>query len=290
MSRITQFILLLVLSHTMGPLAAQEITDFGNVAEAFELDPGKIHNVYIAPGINTSIRFMSEKKVKKVFLGEEILSVDYDEETNAVQLRATPGLDQGMTNLNIVVDGDIYVFLVQIVTDTRVQYTINCTFPHSAETKEGRTAPPPSNVKPVKPMEIDTVGAVRAIERGRVDPLFRAQNPNIFTFPIRKVYVWNQSYVQLVDAHYFQSQDMIVLKVDWTNRSDRGLYLHANQIEVWVANHKVPVTARQQTNTLVFPGQRDVVYLFIQGLRLGVDNNWELRLPPEASTVEALLK
>lgn len=281
---------LMVLALSPLATAAQDLSAFGNVAEGIELNTDKIHNIYIAPGINTSIRFLADEEVAQVFIGEEIISVDYDSSTNAIQLRAVPGYRQGMTNMNVVIDNSIYVFLVQIVEDTRVQYTVNCTFPGRENGNSERRFPPAAKVKPIKPMDLDTVGAIRAIERGRIDPVYRSQNSSIFTFPIQKVYYWNKSYVQLVDAHYFQNMDLMVLKVEWTNRDEAAHYLHANQVEVWVANNKVPVTARQQGSNLLFPGQRDSIYLFMQGLGINVDNNWELRLPPESTIVSNMLK
>ena len=265
-------IVVLVLS--IANSAAQTASEFGNVNDTIELSPNTLHHIYIASGFNTTIRFHGSQPVGPFKFGSEIVAHGYDPELRELELMGNlPEGTEGeySTNMNVTIGDQTYVFLIHIVQDSRVQYSVTVSLP-SGPRGGSQDLPIPSAAPRKKPFEIDTVAAIKLVERGRTDPVFRQRMQNeMFTLPIGKDMVWNNCVYTLVDAHYLLSQDLIILKAEWENSTDKGIHLNVNQVEIWIRNHKVPVTAKQQYASLLFPGQRDVHYFFIQGLRLNLD-------------------
>ena len=141
----------------------------------------------------------------------------------------------------------------------------------------------------MKPGDVDVMGAVTTIENARVDPFYREKLTDYRMLPINKIYQWNGNLVHLLEAHQFVDKDLLVLKVQWLNETHKAFYLKDTQYQVWLANKEIPVTARMQaTDGTVYPSQLETVWLFVQGYRLSINNDWELKLPPEASSVRAL--
>lgn len=256
------------------------------VAQApIALDPSRVENIYCAPGIVTSVEFITDKQIETIKIGSPIAEVKYDAGRKILDF--FPKIAEGRTNLNIVVDGTTYVFTVNIVTDDRIDYRRTFTF--AKETEEADSAIV-SQAPRLKPGEIDLVSAVNQIESARTDAVLRSKLPFYRTQAINKIYQWNGNLVHLLEASQFVDKDMVILKVQWLNEQNKAFYLKDRQYQVWVANKEIPVTARMQsTDGTVFPGQLETVWLCIQGYRLSLNNPWELKLPPEASSVRALL-
>lgn len=250
-----------------------------------ELSTNTVYNVHLAYGGTTTIKLVTEKNIDDITVGAPIVDLEFVNELKTIKV--TPTVSAGATNMNVIIDGKIYVFILNITNDNRVVYSMTCTIPGERRSARKNLM---ANAPRMRPDEIDTVGLIKAIERARIDPVFRNAQKNMEQFPIGKVYQWNGQLIHLVDVHHFPSMDLLVVKIQWTNRGSRGLYLHANQYELWVANRQIPITARQQINHVLMPGQSDTCYLFIQGYRIEPEQNWELRLPPEAKQILRFVK
>jgi len=250
------------------------------------LDPARIENIYCAAGVVTSVEFITKKEVENIKIGSPIVEIKFDPDRRIMDI--FPKIDEGRTNMNIVVDGITYVFVINVVTDQRIDYRRTFTVANEDDAADGAMM---SKAPRLRPGEIDVVGAISQIEQARTDPTFRAKLPFYRTHAINKIYQWNGNLIHLLEAHQFVDKDLIALKVQWLNEQQRAYYLKDSQIEVWLANKQIPVTARtQMTDGTVFPGQLDTVWLFIQGYRLSLKNNWEVKLPPEAGSVRQLMK
>jgi len=250
------------------------------------LEPNRIENIYCSVGVVSSIEFVTEKEIQLIKLGSPIVAVNFDPERKILDL--FPKVQEGRTNMNVVVDGSTYVFMVSVTTDKKVDFRRTFTF--SGET-EAADASALQQAPRLKPSEIDVVGAVSMIEDARMDPVYRSKLPTYRMLPVNKVYTWNNNLVHLLEAHQFIDKDLIVLKVQWINEQDKAYYLKDRQYQIWIANKEIPVTASMQaTDGTVFPGQLETVWLFIQGYRLSINNPWELKLPPESTSIRKLLR
>lgn len=250
------------------------------------LDTNRVENIYCAAGVVTSVEFQTEKPIDSIKIGSPIVEVKYDAQRKIMDL--FPKIDEGRTNMNIVVDGTTYVFVIEVVTNQRIDY--RRTFTIAGEDDAAASAMM-AKAPRLRPGELDVVGAINQIEQARTDATFRSKLPFYRTQAINRIYNWNGNYIHLLEAHQFADKDLIVLKVQWLNESPRAYYLKDSQIEVWLSNKQIPVTARtQSTDGTVFPGQLDTLWLCIQGYRLSLKNNWELKLPPEADAVRSLIK
>lgn len=255
-----------------------------------ELSPEKIEEIYVAPGRLTTIVLESQEPVDSLSIGAPILQVDYNRKLNQIQI--TPVADGGETNMNLRIGQDTYVFLIKVVNDIRVQYLRTFTLvSDSADDSNGLSAAM-SAARPLKPAEIDVTGTIKMIDRARRDAPYRNTLPMLRTFAIGRAYQWNDCIVYLAEISQIADEDLLVFKVEWVNRSDKALYLDATQYNLRVANRKVPVLARYQKslNSTVYPGQHEVVYMFVQGMRLQPDNEWELLLPPDAVAVGRMIR
>jgi hypothetical protein len=248
------------------------------------LEANRIENIYCAVGALTSLEFVTEKTIEQIKIGSPIVEVKFD--ANRKILDLFPKVSEGRTNMNIVVDGCTYVFVVSIVTDSSVDFRRTYTFAGETEAADSANL---DKAPRMKPGDLDVVSAVSIIENARIDPVFRSKLPMYRMLPLNKVYQWNGSIVHLLEAHQFVDKDLIVLKVQWLNETHKAYYIKDTQYRIWVANKEIPVTARMQsTDGTVFPGQLETVWLFIQGYRLSINNPWELKLPPESTSVRSL--
>ena len=250
------------------------------------LDTARVENIYCAAGVVTSVDFVTQKSIDSIKIGSPIVEVKYDAERKIMDL--FPKVEEGRTNMNVVVEGTTYVFVINVVNDQRIDYRRTFTFAKEADAADGAVM---AKAPHLKPGEIDIVGAIAQIEQARTDGTFRAKLPMYRQRPVNKIYQWNGNLVHLLEAHQFVDKDLVVLKVQWLNEKPLAYYLKDAQVQVWLANKQIPVTARTQaTDGTVFPGQLDTIWLFIQGYRLSINNPWELKLPPEADSVRQLLK
>jgi len=250
------------------------------------LAPNRIENIYSTVGVVTSLEFLTEKEIQQIKLGSPIAEVSFDPERRIIDI--FPKVEEGRTNMNVVIDNCTYVFVLTVSLDGQVDYRRTYTLVGETASQDAevlQTAPR------LKPSEIDVVGAINTIEDARTDPIYRAQLPMYRMLPLNKTYQWNGNLVHLLEAHQFLRKDLTVLKVQWLNEQDKAYYLKDRQYQVWVANKQIPVTASMQaTDGTVFPGQLETVWLFIQGYRLSINNPWEIKLPPEASSIRKLLR
>ena len=253
-----------------------------------ELSPDRIEEVYVAPGRLTTIVLDSKLPVEQVAIGAPLAQVNYDRKLSQIQI--TPVVETGETNMNVRIGRNTYVFMLKVVNDVRVQYLRTFTVIGAGGADD--TAAAMASARPLKPAEVDVMGTVKTIDRARTDPVFRAQYPLLRTTPLGRAYQWNDCIVHLSEVSHFPDRDMLVFKVEWINRTSNALYLDAAQYGLRVVNRKVPIIARYQKtlNSTVYPGQHEVVYLFVQGYRLQADNPWELLLPPDANAVRRMLR
>jgi len=257
-------------------------------ASAADLSVDRIEVLYVSPGVKTTITFKTKKKIDDIEVGSEIVSASWDDDLGVLTL--VPRATGGKTNMTVLVGGLTYNFILNIVGDGRVVYSRTYTFSGEMDDQMlaiGSTAPI------VRPDEIDTTDLVNTIERALVDKTFAKQTPELYVRPVNRTYMWNNCPVVLKDVDYFPKIDTIVLRIETVNTGGegaKGIYLHKRQIEVSVANKKIPVTASIQINPMILPGQMDKVYLFIQGGRYNPHAAWELTLPAQAYQVEQMLQ
>jgi len=250
------------------------------------LDANKVENIYCAYGYTTHIKFQTKGIIQQITPGSTIVAVTQSPDKTGLDL--FPQVTQGQTNLNVMIGGVTYVFVLHVVADNRVMY--RRTFTVDLPTEETAGTPKMSG-PPLKPQDIDVVFYIKAIEKTRTDAAYnKAMQRTMQAVPLDKIYNWNGCGVHLVEAVQFPKDNLVVLKVEWQNISDNALYLSADQYRVSVGNEIIPVTARSQLTPLLFPGQMDTTYLFIQGYNLTASNAWELALPPESAGVKQLLK
>ena len=81
---------------------------------------------------------------------------------------------------------------------------------------------------------------------------------------------------------------MVVINLYRKNAGSTGVYLSARQIGVKIANNTFPPTLSMQMSEVLFPGQSEYIYLFLQGFNLIAKNNFELSLPPSPENVNKL--
>ncbi len=249
-----------------------------------ELRPGIPTEVFVAPGRSTTILFHTEERVAAISVASPIVTYKYDKTLN--QLELTPAVRMGgvETNLNLRIGPNVYVLLLKVVTDVRAQFLRTFALQgDAAADEEGAVA----QARPLKPAEVDIVGAAQALERAQTDPVFQQANPNLRIESLQKRYQWNDCLVTLVDVAQFVDQDLLVFRIQWVNRTNDALYLDARQYGLFVAERPIPIIARYRrgAGAIVHPGQLETVFLAVQGYRLSRHNDWRLGLPPDARAV-----
>jgi hypothetical protein len=284
MSRILPFFRA-ALALLLGCGALRAATDPADSAD--ELRPGEPTVVFVAPGRATTVQFRTADKVAAISLASPVVRYKYDKALN--QLEITPAVSAGgvETNLNLRIGPDVYILLVKVVGDVRAQFLRSFTLAGDQriddEAALGRT-------RPLRPDEIDLVGAARALERAESDPVFRAAHPTLRIEPIGRAYSWNGCLVNLVELGQFIDRDLLVFRVQWLNRTGDALYLDALQYGLFVGDRRIPINARYKVGIgpVIYPGQLETVYLAVQGYRLSRRNEWELALPPDATAAARL--
>jgi hypothetical protein len=246
------------------------------------LSAGKVEVVGLKPLMVTSLNFPKGAKIDDIKIGSKIVQVAFDPKKN--QLDIYPTVTEGMTNLNVRMGDNIYTFLLKILNTSDPVFQRSYTFEDEADDFDGALASAPI----MKPFEVDTVAAIKTIERARFDPIFRQTIPEFRTLPIGRTVFWNDSPVTLVDISQFADRDLLVFKVEWSNNTGNVLNLDSGQIGLKAANTTIPITCSQQVAAQLFPGQGDTIWLFVQGYRLSPHNDWRLLLPPDAPSVQKL--
>lgn len=244
------------------------------------LEPGVATPLYVAPGRATTVLLKSDRKVAAISLASPVISYKYDKALN--QLEITPAVRTGgvETNLNLRIGDDVYVLLVRVVNDVRAEFVRTFLLP---DARPGGDEAGLAAARAMAPAEIDLVAAAQTMERAERDAVFRGQQGQLRLVTLHQVRRWNDCAVELDELGQFLDLDLLVFRVRWTNTTADALYLHPTQVAVWAAGKRIPVTASYSPQeAVVMPGQPARVYLAVQGLRLSRQNDWELRLPPEA--------
>jgi hypothetical protein len=252
-----------------------------------ELQPGTPVDVYVAPGHATTLQLQTEQRVAAISLGSPVVAYQYDKALNELELIPAAQAAGTETNLNLRIGPHVYVLLVRVVNDIRAQYLRRFILADGslAEDEAGL-----AQVRPLKPAELDLIGAVKTITRARDDPVFRAAQPLLRLEALAREYQWNGCLIFLADEAQFLDRDLLVFRVQWVNRTDSALYLDPRQYGLFIGERSIPIIARYQTGVgpVIYPGQLETVFLGVQGYRLSRHNDWRLALPPEAAAVERL--
>jgi hypothetical protein len=273
--------LLLIDGAAAGWAAADE------AASPNELHPGQAVDIYVAPGHATTIQLQTEQKVAAISLASPIVTYKYDKALNQLEVTPAPRSGGAETNLNLRIGPNVYILLLKVVTDVRAQFLRSFTLEGDAAADDEAGL---AQARPLKPEEVDVIGAAKAWERAEDDPIFRAAHPTLRTEPIGRYYQWNGCLIVLADVAQFIDRDLLVFRVRWVNRTDDALYLDAAQYGLFVGDRPIPIIARYKrgVGSVVYPGAAETVFLAVQGYRLSRHNDWRLALPPEAEAVERL--
>lgn len=255
------------------------------------LDPAGIVNIPLSMGVITTLKLQTEKKVDRILLGQQIVAVQHETALNRIDL--TPTVQSGTTNMVVTIEGVDYVFVLEI-THRLANVAFTRTFTLGESEQRNNDLLRLRNAPVLKPSEIDVVGTTRVIEAARLDPVFRRTLVDYRQRPLSKdrVYHWNNSLVYLVEANAFLDRDLIVFKVQWVNTHGMGVRLLARQLKLRSANTTFTpnVSYQDSEDGWVLPGQMDTLWLFVQGRKLGFDNNFDLVLPPDAETARKMLQ
>ena len=247
------------------------------------LESGVIQDVYIAVGYVVYLSFPKEIPIENVYVGAtNMITADVSPETNAIALNAH--VMSGTTNLTVVLRGKPYSFTVHIVSSGDIKYTLAYTLP--------TLAPNDEDIKynfgpPLAPQSIQVQKYVQAIENRHLKYKTPLQM-EMGSYTLNKFYTWGNCSILLDTAYSFPSDNMVVLKLYRKNAGSTGVYLSARQIGVKIANNSFPPTLSMQMSEVLFPGQSEYIYLFLQGFNLIAKNNFELSLPPSPENVNKL--
>lgn len=240
----------------------------------------KKENIYVAVGYATYLEFPRETPIEDVVAGaKSLVHVEHNEDTNSLTI--IPLVMSGSTNLTVVMDGVPYVFLIHIRSSGDIDYRRTFTLGTARDALPGVRFGPP-----LEPGQIDVVAKIREIEDANKH-LDRTREGNSWNYySLNKAYSWNGNIIYLSDAFGWPEENLVVLRLTRRNFSQRANYLHVRQIEPFVANTRFPVSAGVQSQAVLYPGQMDKIYLFIQGYNIFARNEFELALPPEAQHLE----
>ncbi|SRR5258708_2412339 len=242
----------------------------------------RTETILLAPQMVTSIGLPSGVKVDEVRKGSNLVQVEFNPTHNTLDI--FPTVTEGATNLTVRVGSRVYTFLLKISTEENPSLARTYTFEDAGDEFDSTATQAPH----LRPSEINTIQAIKTIEKARFDPAYRDTLSNFRTIPIGKTMLWNFSPVTLVEVNQFSDQDLLVLKVEWSNAAQQVLNLESGQVRLRVANTEIPVSASQQESSRLFPGQMDTIWLFVQGYRVSPRNDWRLFLPPDSDAIRRL--
>jgi len=253
------------------------------VSDAIKLSREVVQNLYVGPGYVTYLEFPQSSKIQAVAVGaEKVISVKVDPKNNAVLL--TPLVAVGHTNLTVVFGKTPYVWEVSIRNSGEVNYRMTYSVPATDVTARLPFGPP------VTPQSVPVADIMRKIAQYGAVPVTPQDARNVFYQALGKTYTWNGNILTITDAFGFTKENLIVLRVHRRNTSQTVSYLAADQVVPFVANTQFPATVRLQSTPQLFPGQAEIIYLFLQGYNITVDNDFGISLPPDSKTVESYMK
>lgn len=255
------------------------------------LHPEQITNLKLGWGVITSIRIDTKRPLERIILGENIAEVRHDESLGRIDLK--PVVQSGATNMIVTIGGVDYVFVLEVTPDYReVAYTRTYVLQSQAldtvVADLSRVAAAPN----LKPTQLDVVALTKAVTRARIDPVYAQTIPDLRIADIRKPYTWNGCIVYLMDVAAFLDRDILLFRIEWMNTSDRGIYLNPRQLGIKAAATSFRTKASHQLSPdgWVMPGQRDVLWLVVQGTRAAYVNEWTLTFPPDAAVLRQVVK
>jgi len=251
------------------------------------MDLNRIEHIYLGVDSVTTLHLQSTTPIESIALGSKVVELEVAEETGGARVSLKGMVLGAVINMNVTfADGTTYVFILETVDDRRIEFRRVFTIPGQRESSDLAAL---AQAVRMKPADINYAGVIASIEQSAKDPVFRRTIANYRVEPIGKVYPWNNSMIHLLEAHAFLDMDLIVLRVEWVNTNTKAIRLSARQLGVFVANKSIDVIATKQRSPLLLPGQMETAYIFIQGQRLNVQNNWDLGLPPDAAAVRSMM-
>ena len=272
---------------TAGFVAAQSDDSTPGTASAPGIiTPDTVTTVYAKLGMLTSVTLLTDKPVESVMRGGPEINLIKDKNVIHIQ----PAVVEGVSSINFRVEGITYVMRVRITQVEPVNPNPVYTFVKAAKFSDLDQVI--ANAPAMKPSDIDINGLVKVIERAEFDKAFRDTLHNYAIMPVNKTYVWNQCDIHFLQAYQFADLDLILFKISWVNTQTNAFYLHANQYNLFIHDRPITIQARKQLapRYIVFPGQEEVVWLAVQGYKLRIDNDWDLRLPPDAENLKAYVR
>jgi len=253
-------------------------------AEGDRLNSEVTQNIYTALGYSTFLQFPKSSEFGVVTVGaKNYLSIEVKADQKAIIL--TPKVLSGQTNMTVVLNKQPYNFLINILPQGRIHFKRTFTFPYM--TDEGGKAV--SFGPPVRPQDINANKYIALIENYGLPSAKAADYRWMEHQELKQALTWNNTLVYLTDAFGFPRDNLVVLKVLHRNYSSKASYLAASQIMIYVANTPFPVTVGLQARPLLYPGEMDTVYLFVQGYNLRAQNDFQIELPPNSAKLNTYL-
>lgn len=250
---------------------------------AVKLARDTVQHLYVGAGYSTYLEFPAKPSIERVFVGASKLIVATTDATrNAIVI--TPMVASGHTNMTVVFQGIPYVWEIHIRNAGEVNYRMTYSVPSPSGAATLPYGPP------MVPSSIPVAEIMKKIQSYGQTALSAKDARDIFYQSISKPITWNGQLLTIADAFGFVRQNLIVLRVHRRNVSDSIKYLNSKQINVFVANTPFPATVNLQASPQLYPGQAEVLYLFLQGYGLTVDNDFSIQLPPDSQAVEAYLQ
>lgn len=267
------------------PTQAQQV----DKNEPVVLKSDVMQHIYCGYGIATSLQFPPDVDINQITPGspgfETITIIKSETVPNLITL--IPQVTDGQVNVNFTINGVTYPFMVHFVDDSRVMATQSYTLSGLGAEREGRRI---KRSPVLKPSEIDVVNTMKIIEKARTDHVFaNSLQGKVAWKSLNQQLRWNNNTIHVYDIAHFLEDDLMVMTIAWKNRSpNTAYYLNVQQYQVWLQNKRIyPITTTQITDT-VFPGQMDIAYLFFQGQKLHIDQEWRIKLPPEEKDIATL--
>lgn len=248
-----------------------------------------MQHVYCGFGIATTLQFPHDVDINQIVPGTpgfEVIKI-YESQTVPNLVTIIPQVDNGTVNVNFTINGITYPFMVQIVDDSRVMATQSYTLAGLKSRREGNKL---SRAPIMKPSEVDVPNTIKIIEKARTDHVFaNSLEGKAVWKSINQQIPWNGNQIHIYDVVHFLEDDLMVMTIAWRNQSSNvAYYLNVQQYQVWLGQNRLYPTSSTQITDTVFPGQMDIAYLFFQGHRLNVNQNWKIKLPPEEKNIARL--
>lgn len=245
------------------------------------LHADQIHNLLIARGVLTTLKFSCGKPIDDLRIGDSrIFEAKLEEDGQRILLKAIAG--DGATNMTVTIDNVDYVFVIQVTPDpSKVVFTRTYSLGTGTQEELLSDLMRIGRAPKLKPAQIDAAALARKVQRAVIDPVYRKALPDFRIFEINRPYVWKKCVVQLMAAYGFVDSDIVLLKVEWVNTTGTGIYLNSRQLGVRCAGKKALSIASHQDSldSWVLPGQLDTVWLVIHGEKIAYANDWDLRFP-----------